>query len=445
MPEAEATTATPATEWTAATPLRRLTAAMTLSVTGKYIALLTPLNLLLALQMTRIEGTTGAAASFGVVAGFGGLIGLIANPLAGRISDRTFARLGRRRTWILTGGLAGAAMLVALSYATEVWQVVVAWCLVISCFAFQHAATTALLADQVPPTRRGSVSGLLGMAGALGPIIGFSIVGAFSVPRMQWLVIAIAAATFAVVATLLLRDPPQERPQGVRAGEVGQRLGVVALAKSFWINPLRHPAFGWAWIVRFLVTCGYASSTYSVLFLMDRFGVTPEEVTQLAVVLAIIPVVVISITSVLAGFISDRLQRQKPFVLLGGLISAGALVITGTSQSIGIALLGSAVLGIGVGMFLSIDNALCVRVLPDAENVGKDMSIFNMANTLPQSFVPFIAPMLLALGGFTAFYVTLAGFAVVGALAVLRIPEIGKEGDPRWAAITRAPAAGGER
>jgi hypothetical protein len=45
---------------------------------------------------------------------------------------------------------------------------------------------------------------------------------------------------------------------------------------------------------------------------------------------------------------------------------------------------------------------------------------------------------MLALGGFSALYILLAVLGILGALAVLRLPEIGNEGDPRWAVITRA-------
>ena len=71
------------------------------------------------------------------------------------------------------------------------------------------------------------------------------------------------------------------------------------------------------------------------------------------------------------------------------------------------------------------------------ENAGKDLAIINMANTIPQSFVPFIAPALLLIGSYSALYITLALFAVAGALLVLRLPELGNEGDPRWSLITK--------
>ena len=60
--------------------------------------------------------------------------------------------------------------------------------------------------------------------------------------------------------------------------------------------------------------------------------------------------------------------------------------------------------------------------------------------TVPGGFVPFVAPFLLGLGGFTALYLVLAVFGLVGAAFVLRLPELGREGDPRWAVITRGEA-----
>lgn len=421
----------------APTPLPRLIAVMLTSNMGALIALLTPLQLLLTLHLTRIEGT-GAAAAFGLVTGFGALFALVANPLAGRISDRTAARFGRRRTWILTGALTGSLVVFALAFTTEVWQVGLVWCATQTLFNFQQAATSALLADQVPGHRRGTVSGLLGLAIAFGPLVGIAAVSVISDPVMQWGVVAIIAATLGAVAVLLLRDP-QRVPAPGQAG-----LNLVELAKSFWLNPRRHPAFGWAWAVRFLITCAYASSTYNAFFVMQRFGVPEDEVAGVVLIMSLFTVVLLALTSVIAGPISDRIRRQKPFVMVAGFLAAIALVLMSLAPTLEVVFLAVALLGIGTGMFFSIDSALCVRVLPSGENAGKDFAIINMANTIPQSFVPFIAPFLLAVGGFSAFYIALAVFGVVGAIAVLRLPEIGREGDPRWAVITRPESVTGQ-
>jgi MFS family permease len=413
-----------------ATPFPRLLAVMLSSNVGALVALLTPLQLLLTLQVTRID-SANAAAAFGFITGIGALFALVANPLAGRISDRTANRFGRRRTWILTGALGGALVLFAHSFTTEIWQVALVWAATQTLFNFQQAATSALLADQVPADRRGTTSGFVGLAAAIGPLVGIAAVSMLTDPFLQWGIIAIIAAVLGVLAVILLKDPQHTPAPGQ------QGLGLVELLKSFWLNPRKHPAFGWAWLVRFLITCAYASGTYNAFFLMDRFGITPDEVGGYVLIMSLLTVVLLAVTSVTAGLISDKIRRQKPFVIAAGLLAAVSLVLLAIAPNLESVFVAVGVLGVGTGLFFSIDSAMCVRVLPSSENAGKDFAIINMANTIPQSFVPFIAPFLLGVGGFAALYIALAALAVLGAAAVLRLPEIGKEGDPRWALITR--------
>jgi MFS family permease len=414
-----------------ATSFPRLVAAMFSSTFGAFIALLTPLQLLLTLKVVSIAGHD-AASALGTITGVGALLALVANPVAGRISDRTAARFGRRRTWILTGALAGSLVVFALAFTTQVWQVAVTWCAAQAIFNLQLAATSALLADQVPVARRGTVSGITGVAATVGALVGIAAVSGISRPVAQWGVVAGVSAALGVLAVILLRDPRHPRA----AGQAGS-LSPAELVKSFWLNPWKHPAFGWAWLVRFLITCAYASATYNALFVMHRFGVSASKVAGVVLVMSLLNVGLLVAMSVIAGPVSDRLRRQKPFAIAAGVVAAGALVLMATASTLGEAYVAAAVLGLGSGLLYAIDTAMCVRMLPSVENAGKDLGIINLANTLPQSLVPFIAPFLLSLGGFPALYVTLAVFGIAGTLAVLRLPEIGREGDQRWAAITR--------
>jgi MFS family permease len=405
---------------------------MLLSGGGAFMALSTPLQLLLTLHLARIAGPS-AAAAFGLVTGLGALCALLANPLGGRLSDRTAARFGRRRSWILTGAVIGCLTLATMAFATAVWQVALIWCVVQISLNFQQAATTALLADQVPPARRGTVSGLLGMAAMVAPLLGIAVVSLIENPTLQWLFVAGAGLALGLSAALLLRDPASRRPEGLA------RLDLKGLATTFWLNPRRHPAFGWAWLVRFLITCAYASATYTAFFLMGRFGYSEDDVAAQVLRLSAIMVVALAAASVLSGIVSDRIQRQKPFVVAGGIMAAIGLTTMGLAPSMAFVYLAEGLLGAGFGLFIAIDAALCVRMLPHAEDTAKDLGLINVANSLPQSFVPFVAPALLALGGFTALYLSLALFGILGAVLVRRLPDLGQEGDPRFAAIT-APA-----
>lgn len=116
-----------------------------------YISTSVPLNLLLATHLARIAGPA-AAIAFSIVTGIGGLAALIANPLGGRFADRTTAWFGCRRTWILTGGLGAAILLLAMVFTTQVWEVALAWALIVVLVSFQQAAKCALAADQIAPS-----------------------------------------------------------------------------------------------------------------------------------------------------------------------------------------------------------------------------------------------------------------------------------------------------
>jgi MFS family permease len=396
-----------------------------------FISTSVPINLLLVTHLTEIAGT-GATSAFSLVTGIGGLTGLLANPLGGRISDRTAARFGRRRTWIFTGGLGAAILLVVMGWTTAVWQVAMVWALITALIAFQLAANSALAADQVAPARRGTVSGVVAFVALAGPVLGFALVSAIpAVPWLQWGVVGALSGAGVLMSVLVMRDP-QHRPP---AGE--PRLNLAIILRSYWVNPRRHPAFAWAWVVRFLLTAAWASNSYLAFVFTQRFAVPTDAVAGKILVLTLIGIACVAVTAWLTGWASDRIQRQKPFVLGGGLVLAVGLVVVAFSPAIPVVYAGAAIMSLGYGTCLATDFALCLRMLPDPESAGKDFAVFNLASILPVAAVPFVAPVLLGAGGFVTLFGGLAVLGVAGAMSVLRLPDIGQEGQPRFAAMNR--------
>jgi MFS family permease len=409
------------------TPFWRIMAAMISSYVGGVIAVNVPVSLLLTLHLIDIVGEENTPLALGIITGTGAVTGLIVDPIAGRVSDRTRLRFGRRRTWILAGGLAGASAVMAITLTTEVWQIVLLWCLVQAFIGFQMSTTGALMVDQVPAARRGSISGALGTIVAFGPIIGLAIITPFS-GATQWLLLGALAIIGAVFAVVLLREHVPSKAAGP--------LGLKALVTSFWINPRRHPAFGWAWLVSLFVGAVGAAGVYNSIFLLQRMDVPQDELASTVLTLSIVYVGVGGVACIAAGIISDRLRRQKAFVLMGGVLGAASLSILAFSYTMPAVIVSTAIGGIGAGIFLSVDVALSTRMLPNAEDIGKDWGVMNLASSLPTSIVPFVAPLLLAVGGFHALYLTIGAIGLIGGLLVLRLPEMGREGDPRWAQLT---------
>jgi len=73
---------------------------------------------------------------------------------------------------------------------------------------------------------------------------------------------------------------------------------------------------------------------------------------------------------------------------------------------------------LGFGMYVAVDFALVVEVLPDQDRVAKDLGVLNVASALHFS----LAPAILAIGrGYGALYAVAGVCAVIGAFAILRV------------------------
>ena len=84
---------------------------------GVYLALLTPVMVSMAFKIQHLD-PANTEASLGLVMGVGAAFALIANPLVGRLSDRTTSRWGMRRPWILGGSIVGLGGFALIGAAT---------------------------------------------------------------------------------------------------------------------------------------------------------------------------------------------------------------------------------------------------------------------------------------------------------------------------------------
>ena len=127
--------------------------------------------------------------------------------------------------------------------------------------------------------------------------------------------------------------------------------------------------------------------------------------------------------SPVAGGLSDRSGRRKVFVIVAAIIYGVALFVIAGSHSFDGYLIGMAVSGIGFGMYMAVDLALVVDVLPAADNAAKDLGVLNIAGALPFAVAPALAPALLALGdgSYGFLYAVAGGCALLGAAAVTPI------------------------
>ena len=90
-----------------------------------------------------------------------------------------------------------------------------------------------------------------------------------------------------------------------------------------------------------------------------------------------------------------------------------------------IAMVGAAMLGLGYGCYMAVDQALATQVLPSSHTRGKDLGIMNIATAVPQAVAPLLGSFIVAaLGGFTGLFIASAVAAALGGLAVIPIKSV---------------------
>jgi MFS family permease len=141
--------------------------------------------------------------------------------------------------------------------------------------------------------------------------------------------------------------------------------------------------------------------------------------------------------------LSDRIGRRKVFVYVAAYLQAVAALLLGLVQDYNIAVIGAALLGVGYGCYMAVDQALATQVLPDAHSRGKDLGIMNIATAVPQAFGPLIGALIVLWfagiatagqavpstnagesAGFAALFVASGVFAILGGLAMVPIKSV---------------------
>jgi MFS family permease len=198
-------------------------------------------------------------------------------------------------------------------------------------------------------------------------------------------------------------------------------------ARTFYVNPRKNPDFAWAFASRFMFVLAYAFLvTYQAYYLLDKIGSAEADVPQQIFLGTLTQSAVVVAASLIGGKLSDRTGRRKIFVLTASIVYGMALFVIAIASDFNGFLVGMAIGGLGFGIYVAVDLALVVDVLPDNDNAAKDLGVFNMAGALPFSIAPGIAPAILAIGGgsYGVLYGVAGVSAIVGAATILPVKRV---------------------
>ncbi len=377
-------------------------------------------QLILPAQIAHLDPTNKIVA-FTLIASVGAIAGVISSPLIGALSDRTTWRLGRRRSWMLITTVGVVIGLLIMGLATSIWMVLVGEILVQFWVDGLLAVCTAVIPDQIPPSQRASASAFVGMSPLVGGAVGIILISRLTNVLVHadlgYYYLAVTSVLFVLAFLLVFRE--QQLPR-----TLVKPFRFAELFSEMWVNPRRYPDFGFVWLSRCLAFFGYqVLITYLLYYLQDVIKLARADQGVAAFTIASTSAVIVA--AIVSGALADRIQRLKPFVISGALLMACALFGIAFTTTWPVFIVASILVGVGFGVYLAVDQAIAVKVLPRAEARGKDLGLINTAIFIPLIIGPLVGGFVLnVFHSYTILYSIAAIILVLAAVFIIPVKSV---------------------
>lgn len=349
------------------------------------------------------------------------IFALLANVIFGSLSDASHSRLGKRTPWILAGAPVAAVAYYMTSISTTLVSIVAWWSLLQIGLNCMLASCVAILSDRVPQKFRGTMSAFYGVGQIVGASCGTIVGSAFiDKPKVGFLIGTVCWLLLGIVTVLLI---PRERSA---VGDVAERFSLKRVALQF--RPPTHGAadFYKALVGRLMLILGYNMIVGFQLYVCMRYiGQSQKEAAATVSTMSMVTMVVSLVISLLSGPISDRLGKRKMPVFISSFIIAAGIAVPWLWPTRNAMLIYAGLMGLGYGIYMAVDQALNIDVLPNPDEAGKDLGILNLANTLGQVIAPIIvSPIVSVTGGYSLVFPIAIVAVMLGAFVILTIKKV---------------------
>ncbi len=342
---------------------------------------------------TFVRGPLGASdVAVGIVVGAFALTSVVCRPLAGRQSDRR-----GRRVVMLAGTFAMTAGGVLYLVAHSVLALILARLVVGAGEGTVYTAGATWAIDLAPEDRRGFALGLFGLAVwgglSLGPLAG-ELLRSHAGYDAVWTLTAALPATAALIATRL------PEPQAPALDPQSEREALLPHAA-------RRPGLALA-----LANIGYAALAGFVVLALKERGISGGATVFTAFAVAVFA------SRLVLSRVPDR-AGARPTATAAGLLEALGLTVIAAANSLGVALLGALIVGVGFSMLFPSLALMVVGEIND-DRRGTTMGAFTAFFDIGVGLGGPIAGLTAAVAGYRAvFYLSAAAALGTAVLASL--------------------------
>lgn len=403
-------------------PARRTIRVLAGQVTVKFALFMTftAMNAVVLPSLVAQLDPLNKVAVLAAIVSIGSIVNALSQPIVGALSDRTRTRIGRRLPWMLAGAVVGGLAVGAVGGAPSLVLLAVLWPLAQLGLNGIEAPLDAYLVDEFPPERRGNAAGIVGLALVVGTAVGAVLSGSLiSRPATATWILAGTIALAVVAFALLVRDAPT-------TSTVRRRRPLRELVRAFFATAATHPDFTKILIWRIGYSIAYgAVFAYLLYILTDHIGVTTVEAGHVIAQATLLAGAASALTVLGSGWLSDKVGRRRPFILVGNAALIGGDILLLLSPTVPMALATAVLFGIGLGLSISCGRALASQVLPDpAGGAATGLGILNTAGAVGQAAAPAIGAIAIGLAGYPAAFITSIVGAVGCSIAIALIRSV---------------------
>ena len=373
-------------------------------------------------QKLKDLGIADYSSALGTISMVGAVLSMFINVFLGALSDRTRTRFGKRSPWIVVGALLTGLGFFIISLPATWVGIGIAYCVSLIGLNMMVAPITAVLSDRIPETRRATISAAFGGGAVVGQAVGNLVAAAFIMHVL--LGFGVASVLLILSGILAVTVFPRE---GSNRDDPREQGSLWQVLRWSFTPPIRGAGDFWkAFVCRTGLIIAYQMVTsFQLYILQDYIGESRHTSATAISVMSIITMIVSLVATFSSGPVTDKIGRRKPSIFIAGVLYAVGIAMPWLMPSRMGMFLFAGISGFGYGMYMAVDQAINVDVLPDEKTAGKDLGFLNIATCAGQAIGSSVTSIVVAVTGgyFWVFPVAIlmTVVSVVSALSIRRI------------------------
>ncbi|MGL4850617.1 MAG: MFS transporter [Clostridium sp.] len=346
-----------------------------------------------------VKGVTPSAQKLSILIAMASVAGIIFPYIAGVISDRTNLKLGKRKPWVLIGGLIGTIALFLLGFSTSYIAMFILAFTIYASLNFYQGAYYSWMPEAVEDKQIGLVNGLGKLFYSLGGILVFLFgVRFFNISKpLPFVIVAIVVILPILLVTFFVKEDTSKftKPSKLSLDVFKNKSAM----KLFMCGFFFYVGYGLImpfWIPYYTQANGFTDS-------------------QISLALCGFPIIGL-ILSIFVGMLCDKFNKQ--IIILVSCIIFGASFFIGWSVG---SLTGLWAFTIVYGIGFSIMNVVFYALIPvvaPKEKLGEYMGINNIFLCIPQIIGNLVGGYLLTSGHGELLFPISIGALVIACLII---------------------------